>query len=137
MAPISKNLQFNWGLLSPLENAIGPFLNPSPIQGTLQCRVKALQGFTSSAVKELTGTKESDKWRFHLQNVSGGARRVAAREAHHQTQITWREQLKGFRTENGSRQGQNLALTGVVVPSSPDSGPPAGSVRRCPQCRRG
>jgi len=30
-----------------------------------------------------------------------------------------------FRTENGSGQGQNLALTGLFVPSSLDSGVPA------------
>jgi len=29
---------------------------------------------------------------------------------------------KDFRTENGSSQGQNLALTGLCVPSSLDSG---------------
>ena len=31
--------------------------------------------------------------------------------------------LKDFRTENGSSQGQNLALTGSFVPGSLDSGP--------------
>ena len=30
--------------------------------------------------------------------------------------------FKDFRTENGSSQGQNLALTGLFVPSSLDSG---------------
>jgi len=30
--------------------------------------------------------------------------------------------VKDFRTDNGSGQGQNLALTGVFVPSSLDSG---------------
>ena len=29
--------------------------------------------------------------------------------------------FKDFRTENGSRQGQNLALTGLYVPSSLNS----------------
>jgi len=33
-----------------------------------------------------------------------------------------REQLKDFRTENGSSQGQNLALTVLSVPNSLDSG---------------
>ena len=31
--------------------------------------------------------------------------------------------LKDFRTENGSSQGQNLALTGSFVPRSLGSGP--------------
>jgi len=30
--------------------------------------------------------------------------------------------FKGFRTENGSSRGQNLAMTGLFVPSSLDSG---------------
>jgi len=30
--------------------------------------------------------------------------------------------FEDFRTENGSSQGQNLALTGLFVPSSIDSG---------------
>ena len=31
--------------------------------------------------------------------------------------------FKDFRIRNGSRQGHNLALTGLFVPSSLDSGP--------------
>ena len=31
--------------------------------------------------------------------------------------------FKDFRTENGPRQGQNLALTGLCVPSSLHNGP--------------
>jgi len=37
------------------------------------------------------------------------------------------ERFKDFRTENGSSQGQNLALTGLLVPSSLDSGIPGAA----------
>ena len=33
------------------------------------------------------------------------------------------KECEDFRTQNGSRQGQNLALTVLVVPSSLESGP--------------
>ena len=40
--------------------------------------------------------------------------------------------FKDIRTENGSSQGHNLVLTGLLVPSSFDSGPPGAHTEAGP-----